>query len=890
MTRNWIAVALLGAAWMWGLEYYTPANGWLWSIALAGAVLLSAGLPRRLPCRVDVLIALVTALPAMWLLPWPHRAVPIGLALGLLPFAIGNAPQFLRSTGWGAVRTAIILAGQATAIQAYSLLTARCHDLPWPCRCLVAMIARLVGAEAALDGARVVIFSTSGPQRLGATWQLVLDPVTAMILAGSLVLVSLWAWEDYRPGELNAARRSFRQWLEMVGLVFLAIGLWIPIRLGLVLGLFLHREMRAPEELKLTVMNQFFSPWVLSVVSLGAIASLAWWVRRREIDELPPQPEEPAQTVAPGRHVFAAMVLVVIAGIATTLLTIDPVGKPRGGRVVFVERHSEWEPSDRPYDTRSFGHDPSYSYSAIYNYCGQYFDMSRLQDNEKIDAARLAACDVLVIKTPTEPYSAEEIDAVLRFVARGGGLLLIGEHTDFMGTGACLNAIADPLGFKFRPDNLFGVNSPYDQNVRRARFPHPAVRNVSLVRYANSCSIDPGWNWGRAAVWNTGLWGLTADYNMSNFFPEAYYRPEMRYGAFIQLWETRHGKGRVLAFTDSTIFSNFSTFEPGKAEYLLDMLSWLNCRSLFDSAALRFLLRLSGLAVLVVMLWLVGTRYPRTRGVWLVWLTCGSLGYLASTEMIATWQRGGLPNCQRPLVRVILDRTVSRVPLSEGGFTREPNGYGLLEQWIPRLGHYTVRAEGAEAFSGDILLVLSPTESVSDDYRHRLVQWVSEGGKLVVFDTPDNNRTTANSLLWPFGISVYHAYSAQGVLRAKDTDWPGISVSAACQIEGGNPFMWIGDAPVGATARHGKGTVTAIGFGSLVNNTSMGGMWTAEPNPAQLLVYSVLFELITSTVEDRPVRSVPPASHQPATETGAVLEQTQRFSEALNRRKSLFNS
>ncbi len=886
MMRALVALALLSVAWMWGLEYYTLPNGWLWSMAIVASVALVAEPPRRRPSPIDARIAAALALPALWILSWPYRAIPLGLVLGLLPFAVGPAPRFLSAAGWGAVRSAVILSGQAIAIQAYSLLTARLHDLPWPCPPLVAMIARLQGAEASADGAEVAIFSTSGPQRLAVTWQLVLDPVTPSLLAGAIVLVALWTWEDADPAESAGAGFPARRWLKQTGLVLLAIGLWMPFRLALLIGLFLHRQMRAPEELKSTVMNQFFSPWVLGAFSIGAVASLAFWMRRGKTENLSPtgqagipqaetvgrtqgpaRPGGPAPAATLKRRVLAAILLSSLVGGATALLQIDPVGKPRGGRVVFVERHSHWEPSDRPYDTTSFGEDPSYSYTAIYDYCGQYFEMSRLQDDQKIDTAGLAACDVLVIKTPTEPYSADEIQAVLRFVARGGGLLLIGEHTDFMHSGEYLNAIAGRLGFKFRLDNLFGIDSPYDQYVWRPRLPHPAVRNVPLVRYANSCSIDPGWSWGRAAVWSTGLWGLGADYNMENYFPEAYYHPEMRYGAFIQLWETRHGKGRVLAFADSTIFSNFSTYEPGKAELMLDMLSWLNCRSPFDSAPLRLLLRASGWGLLALLVWLAATRYPLSGSVWLVWFACGLVGYTGTTHAIAAWQRGGLPDCRRPLVRVVLDRTVSRVPLSEGGFTRQPDGYGLLEQWIPRLGHYTVRAEGPEAFSGDLLLVLSPSQSVSQDYRRRLVDWVSRGGRLLVFDSPDNLQTTANSLLWPFGISVYHAYPAQGTLQAKDTAWPGISMPAACQVEGGEPFMWAGGAPVGTTTRFGQGTVTAIGFGSLLNNTNMGGMWTVQPGSKELLAYSVLFELINSAVERRPFRPAPaPPAADPKTD------------------------
>ena len=53
----------------------------------------------------------------------------------------------------------------------------------------------------------------------------------------------------------------------------------------------------------------------------------------------------------------------------------------------------------------------------------------------------------------------------------------------------------------------------------------------------------------------TGLKNLDSDYHAVNFYPQAVNRPEMQYGAFVQLWATRSGPGRVLAFTDSTIFA-----------------------------------------------------------------------------------------------------------------------------------------------------------------------------------------------------------------------------------------------------------------------------------------------------------------------------------------------
>ncbi len=867
MMRSWIAVALLSLSWMLGLEYYGAPNGWFWALAVIAAAALLSELPGRRPSRTDAVLAAVLAAPVVWLAPWPYRLIPLALALGLCPFALGHAPRFVAALGWGAVRSSAILAAQAVALRGYSLMTARSHDLPWPGAEMVSLAARLAGVEASADGAIVAMFSASGPQRLAATWELVFDPVTLGLAVGGAVLVAIWAWEDHgsdAPAEAApaglAARLPWlpaacRKWLGSLARLVLVVLAWAPVRLVLLIGWFLHREMRAPADLKLTVMNQFLSPWVLAAASSGAVAGAWWFVGRRRGEAMG---EEAGEEPRVWPRLVSVSVLVGITFAAFLLLRLEPVGAPRGGRIAFVERHSDWEPTDRPYDTESYGHDPSYSYTNIYRFCGQYFDVSRIGDEEKIDSARLAECDVLVIKNPTEAYAPEEILAVHRFVENGGGLLLIGEHTDIDRMSTHLNRITARFGFKFRPDILFSVEDPYVQYVAPRMLPHPAVRNVPPMMYAGSCSIDPGLSLGRVAVWNTGLWSLGANYNASNFFPEAQYWPEMRYGAFIQLWETRYGRGRVLAFTDSTIFSNFSTFEPGKAELMLDMLSWLNSRGMFDSAAVRVLVRLAGLALLGAAVWLAVTRYQPAGARWLVWFGCGLLGFSAAAAVLAASTRGGLPERKRPLVRVVLDRTVSRVPLSAGGFTRDPFGYGLVEQWITRLGHHTVRAEGSEAFSGDVLLVLSPTGSVSETYRRQLVQYVSEGGKLIVFDSPDVVGTTANSLLWPFGLASYHATAAEGRVLL-DHQWPGLVVQATCEIAGGEPLMRVGKTPVAARAAFGKGSVTAIGFGSLMNNQNMGGHWMAEPGPYQRAVFNVLYEVLDSVVEGRPMRPRGPA-------------------------------
>ena len=117
----------------------------------------------------------------------------------------------------------------------------------------------------------------------------------------------------------------------------------------------------------------------------------------------------------------------------TAAVVRNPLSKRNDGRVMFVEKHLNAE-SDvqaiRPYDTTWYGELSSYNYSAAYAYLGQYYQMARLMASDSIDDATLAKCDVLVVKLPSERYSPEEVAAVQRFVNNGGGLMLIGDHTN----------------------------------------------------------------------------------------------------------------------------------------------------------------------------------------------------------------------------------------------------------------------------------------------------------------------------------------------------------------------------------------------------------------------------------------------------------------------------
>jgi hypothetical protein len=169
----------------------------------------------------------------------------------------------------------------------------------------------------------------------------------------------------------------------------------------------------------------------------------------------------------------------------------------------------------------------------------------------------------------------------------------------------------------------------------------------------------------------------------------------------------------------------------------------------------------------------------------------------------------------------------------------------MLEQWIPRVGNYISRQGGAEAFTGDALVILCPTRSVDDDYRERLLRFVESGGHVLVFDSVEVENSTANSLLWPFGLESHRDVFA-GTERPLVCGFPApaMSLIAACEIRGGEPIAWLGDLPVAARANYGQGTVTAVGFAGLFNDAGMGFHWLPEPAPEVRDRYEVLYGLL----------------------------------------------
>ena len=873
---RWLGLWLLSSSWLFGQDYFVKAQPAVWvALVAAGTMLVclaqfargenpsdppSQHAPEALGAVLP-LVMLFCLVPAVIVLPWPSRVAPLLLACGaLLELSRGRAA---RSLSAGTLLAGTILLVQTLALAVYKHATARSHELPWPLPKLLAALLRLLGTEAAADGSDLVLFTMRVNHRLGATWELFLDPATVCFVAGGLAMVVLsFAGRANATNDSATARSRRREEaegksgrglrlltsaatspaLKAAGLLFLATALWLPLRAGILAGAFLHRALRTEFESPLNLMNQFWSPWLQSLMLLPLTLFSVRWLGR-----FPIRASFGGSSPVLSRRSLARewSLGVVTAAVLTLAVHWDPVGKPKQGRVAVDEFHSTWEPTGRPMDTEWYGHLSGYNYACLYDYCSRYYTMSRLTNT--FTDATLAALDLLILKVPTERYEAVEIDAVVRFVNRGGSVLFIGEHTDVFNTGYHLNSIARRFGFEFRYDCLFGVQSFFDQFYKPSLLRHPVLQNMRELDFATSCSLDVRGGSGRGVIVSTGLKNSMADYHANNYYPQAVDHAAMRSGAFVQLWAARHERGRVLAFTDSTIFSNFSAFEPGKAELFLGMLEWLNRQNRFGNP--RPILLLIGGGLLGWTL-LASFRVP---GATRFALAAAIFGWGATSLGLLAYQRQELPEPRpvRPLIRVTIDRAVCDGPLSKSGFIAgKADGFGIFERWILRLGYFIKRRAGLDAAQGDLVVFFYPTRPVTAEYREALVRYVDGGGKLLILDSPANEKSTAAGLLEPFQLSRRPFPGQKGIV-ANAAGWPAVPVEAAHEIVGGQALFHLDGRPVGAVARRGKGLVVALGFGSRFADPSMGVTGDVVPDTDLRKVFDLQFALLRAIVQDQ---------------------------------------
>ncbi len=858
MTFALLGVLVLAFSWFRVLPVFVElGGGFRWVVA--GVALLVVGL-RNVPLRVDsrknalgVAVLAASLVGALWFTgPFRVAFVLLGLASGLeiAPVPLPVARRLLPGL-WAAGLVYVI---QAAVVPLLYVFSARyhstadlpfAHDLlsgypvvPWLAY-LLYLPLKLVDPGLALNGSTLFMQTTLDTQPLTPTWEkLGLFPLALFASGAALIVLLRSDWRRRLPGTL----------LWIIAFAFFRI-----LVLLVIVGQF--RDEKVFWRFEHVFASFFLLPFVLGAwwrvgarseadatriepsTRRGFFERVATWFRSGEPESAP----KSAQFAHETRWLRVAVGGVLVAGGLTVYWGFHDPGTSKEGRVLIDEGHSNWEWTTQPFDTTWYGGRSGYNYYCLADYWNHYYHVESRPDS--LTADFLKQWDVLVIKTPTSPFSADEIDAVVEFVDRGGGLFLIGDHTNVFGTSTYLNAIAERFGMYFRYDATYDLATlGLSVFERPRRFAHPVVRFMPNYMFATSCTLyTPLMS--ENVILGYGLRAMYLDYSEVSYFPTKEEKLDYDFGLFVQAGGVKHGKGRVLGFTDSTCFSNFFMFIPGKPELALASVEWLNRANRW-----AWVNRVC-LAAAVLGLVLLVLEARRNSGVafWGATAAAGTVTVVVLGTFLdaAAAKAYAIPTPKRSIAYAAFDQ-------AHGNYTLPvetlpvPNwmDFQTFYVWTQRLGlvprnHDSIRSAVTDS---RVLVEIQPYKPFSIEEIDLVIDFVRRGGTLVVLDSPENAQGTARTLLGPFNISFEtEAVDSTAVLNeAGDTLG---TARRAYAVKDVVPLWKLHDGRVAMGYRgFEKGKIVVCGAAYLFSTEVMGNT-AVVPNEKQRRIFEAEYAL-----------------------------------------------
>lgn len=536
---------------------------------------------------------------------------------------------------------------------------------------LAAFLMHAAGLPVSSFDGDLFLTNMAGPLRFSVSFDNlgIWIPATMLALGGVFLLL-----------RMPALKPAFRRFGGLALLLLVMAVLRLALGTTIFLGLcdFVGYET---EELPI---SPFVRPGANLVLYLPLL--LAIWPLLTRLFAIPTGQAATAAT-RPRTARLPLLVALPLLGIALLLARWEPAGRPKEGRVVINTFHTEWSRTDRPYDRDWYGADSGYNYACLKRWFSVFKEVREVKT--RLTRADLEGASVLMVYLPNVPLGEEERSLIVEFVRNGGGLLLIGDHTNVFGSTSHLNQISEPFGFFFRDDVLFDLDADFFQIIDLPRRSGPFTHGMTFYKFRGPTSIQPTSFFTHTVLAVDHAKALRAIYSVNNFYPPPHDDPKMKTGRFAVAVASRFGSGRVAAFADSTIFSNFEIFYPGKYEYLLNTLNWLNHE---DGPMGAFLRRCGLLAAAGLLLYvLIATSSPRR---WLEVIVAALLAAWLVGVLVRTVEarRAGFPEPVAPARAVFFASLADEPAYGLKTFTTDApyeDRFDVFVQWVLRTGAFS---------------------------------------------------------------------------------------------------------------------------------------------------------------------------------------------------------
>jgi len=374
----------------------------------------------------------------------------------------------------------------------------------------------------------------------------------------------------------------------------------------------------------------------------------------------------------------------------------------------------------------------------------------------EITDAELAKTDLLLIIYPNDPWKKGQRERILKYVRDGGALLILGEHTTkskgekdkFKYGQDRVNEVLEDTSMQVRFDSATFAVGGWLQSYQTAAHPTTARIDDDRNRFGSviGASMETGWS---AVPLLVGRWGWADPGEMggSSMMGNGQYDPGEKLGDVILAAEQPYGKGRIIAFGDTSSFTNGITI--GSHLYTSRLYGYLAGRVSSPQVLWRQVLGL--LLAFGLPGFLIWQRKPLQIALAVVALSavlaiCTRATYRA-TEVLPDGR------LKTPNNLAYIDSTHMETYSSESW---RPEGMMGMDQTLMRNGYLTLnlpefthqRIEGA-----GLIVSVAPAREFSASER-AIVRDFVKGGGIFICTVGYEQRGPSSSLLADFGFRI----------------------------------------------------------------------------------------------------------------------------------------
>ncbi len=830
MIYNWLAVYFLSMLGIFLFPIYGAVETVLWPVLLIAGTLICffAGCQKT---ETEIFIqSRAKAWPLFLLLVVALAAFRFPYNLSFLILCAGFAVALClpHSKNIKTIFSALVLTGlvfclQTAFIYPYFKIAARVHEFA-VLDPLIYPLLKLFGLSCSYSQDTIFVQTPRALLPLATTLEkLGLFPAAVFFIGA--VIVQL----------IHSKKERTRAYLRGMFIIVLILSVYTLIRYVLLCIIYIDFGSE----------KIFWQPTVVALSFLPLPFITAWLTSTKPVYST--RIQIPAFTRSGYKLVCAAAI--GCCALAALLWFHDP-GKLKGGRVLIDEYYSNWEWTERALDTDWYGIQSVYNYYCFGDFLRHYYAVTTLKKELTVD--RLESVDVFIVKTPTRSFTEQEIDMLVDFVARGGGLFLIGDHTNVFGTTININPLAKRFGISFNYDSTYNlVNNDLHPHTHNTLLKHPVLQDMPYFLFATSCSMDAPLL-ADDILTASNLKAIGLDYSRGGYFPDKKIEQNYTFGLFLQTVGIKHGRGRVLAFPDSTCFSNFYMYIPGKPEYALGAINWLNRQNSWETTVLA----VSLVALVLCALYLLVSARNFSLANFVCYTFCGAVTGLAIGALIssAANRQFYLPPQEHTSFKTVAFETAyCEFKIPDRKLLHNPQiDYHTFYVWNQRLGYRPdlFALSDNAGLPYDVLVFVNSVKQFSEKDLDRLEQFVAQGGRVLVLDKPYTNQSTAHQILERFDLAIkYKERIKNAEVHSGDNAVGTLEMYAP--VKGGTPVLFAqNETPIIAYAEKEEGLIAVACFSPSFTNKHMGETETV-PDEQQQFLYKLEFWLMTCLMDKK---------------------------------------